>query len=205
MGLSRVHRARREVTFVSHKDHGNIIGILNTFNLFSAKQENWKFCLFISFPYYYFCSLMHPSTLFSHSYMSVGWDPPSIINCSTPGEPTTRGTLGPRGRASAYRCWAVLHCWRREGGWTTGRRQTALPHHYSSKCQMPCSQGGLSERRGSDHSISPAFLLNQPQYSLQYSQPNPSAVSTAIGNYDHTCSEFWCQSKQVTLLNHRYL
>lgn len=39
MGLPRVHRARREVTFVSHKDHGNIIGILNTLNLFSALQN----------------------------------------------------------------------------------------------------------------------------------------------------------------------
>lgn len=94
---------------------------------------------FISFPYYYFCSLIHPSTLFSHSYMSVGWDPPSIINSSTPGEPTTRGTLGPRGRASAYRCWAVLHCWRREGGWVGGQQAGGKQHYLittaaSAKC-----------------------------------------------------------------------
>lgn len=38
LGLPCVHCACREVTFVSHKHHGNVVRVLHTFDLFSA---NW--------------------------------------------------------------------------------------------------------------------------------------------------------------------
>lgn len=193
MGLPRVHRARREVTFVSHKDHGNIIRILNTLNLFSALQnkkiENLVYFislllfLFLDTSKHFIQPQLHVCWLRSsqHHQQLHPWRTNHPGNFRTQRKSQCLPVLG---------CAALLKEGGLVGGWTTGRRQTALPHHYSSKCQMPCSQGGLSERRGSDHSISPAFLLNQPQYSLQYSQPNPSAVNTANGNYDNTCSEF---------------
>lgn len=72
LGLPCVHCACREVTFVSHKHHGNVVRVLHTFDLFSANWEKKKKMQPLTFYLQSFtASLAHPSYVFSDSDTSL--------------------------------------------------------------------------------------------------------------------------------------
>lgn len=147
MGLPRVHRARREVTFVSHKDHGNIIGILNTLNLFSALQnkkiENLVY--FISLLLFLF---LDTSKHFIQPQLHVCWLRSSQHHQQL--HPWRTNHPGNFRTQRKSQCLPVLGCaallkeggWvgRREGGWVGGwvdNRQAANSITSSLQQQVP--------------------------------------------------------------------
>lgn len=107
--------------------------------------------------------------------MSVGWDPPSIINSSsTPGEPTTQGTLGPRGRASAYRCWAVLCCAAllKEAGRVGGQQAGGKQHYLITTAASAKRHAARGDWVRGEGQITPSA---QPFFSI-----SPSIASSTV-------------------------
>lgn len=169
LGLPCVHSACREVTFVSHKHHGNIVWVLHSFNLFSVNCKTRKLWQ-LTFNLRNSACFLNPPLL-NHSEISLIWDPPCFINnsSSTTGEPTTQGALGPWGRARARRCWAVLHCWRRQRKAGRGRdgQQAGGEQHYL--ITTAASSKRQAARGNWVRGVGQINLWAQPFFSLSHS------------------------------------